>query len=67
MLSGMCVVLFFESSPTFSRSSFRPSAMCTCVSGHIRLSDSPETIARDNMPPETFRALNPFCTRMRVA
>ena len=25
------------------------------------------SIARDNMPPEMVRALNPFCKRMRVA
>ena len=25
------------------------------------------SMARDIMPPEMFRALNPFCNRMRVA
>jgi hypothetical protein len=33
----------------------------------VHFNSAMERMARDNMPPEMFSALNPFCKRMRVA
>ena len=35
--------------------------------GEFDLRPFAEIIARDSVPPEMFRALKPFCTKMRVA
>ena len=35
--------------------------------GFFQIFCSHEHIARDSMPPDIFRTLNPFCKRMRVA